>query len=399
MGPLQAYFVGPNIEGKGAWTEQTASGRWVVQWHESGIYQDLFYQYALASGDSSNNGFAHSNLIASAAGNGDFLGGFTADQVQDTRWNDDIAWWALASAEATNDTALSSLASTTFNDIWMSWDMQCGGGIFWSRDRSPTAFNPYLKSVITNVQMMDLGSRLGETGKVNQIWSWLKSSGLVVDDGNGGYVIYDNIMTNNCSKSSQVYSYLYGEAITAFVAMGNVAEATKLFTGLKNVFVNASNVLGPIGICKKDPCGYSWPVYNGLARLFKATSDAGTRNSIATIMKATSAVVLAHCDSNWSCMRNFGPGTAWTLLQPDGLNVRDQFEAVAFLNAMIVINSNSSSGSTTFSTSGRAGNSVATQTGTSSSRLTTSISTSASGSVPLGSFSYFILIAVYSILK
>ncbi|KAJ3077234.1 hydrolase 76 protein [Podochytrium sp. JEL0797] len=340
MGPLQQYFNGPNVEGKGSWTEQDSSGRWVVQWHESGQYNDMIYQYALASGDSSNNGFVHSNLIASAAGNGDFLGGFTADQVQDTRWNDDIAWWGLASqtgAEATGDATLASLASKTFDEVWMSWDNQCGGGIFWSRDRDPSASNPYLKSAITNVQMMDLGARLGKTDQVNQIWSWLKSSGLVVDDGNGGYVIYDNIMTNNCSKSSQVYSYHYGEAMTALSVMGNVGEATKLFTGLKNIFVDASNVLGPIGICKKDPCGYSWPVYKGLAHLFQATTDAGTKSSITSVMKATAAVVLANCDSNWACMRNFGAGTAWTLLQPDGLNVRDQFEAVAFLNAMISI--------------------------------------------------------------
>ncbi|KAJ3077237.1 hydrolase 76 protein [Podochytrium sp. JEL0797] len=341
MGPLQQYFNGPNVEGKGSWTEQDPSGRWVVQWHESGQYNDLFFQYSIASGDSSNNGFAQGNMMSSAAGNGDFLGGFSADQVQDTRWNDDIAWWGLASqsgAEATGDGTLASLAQKTFDEVWMSWDSQCGGGIFWSRDRDPSASNPYLKSTITNVQMMDLGARLGQNDKVNQIWAWLKSSGLVVDDGNGGYAIYDNIMTNGCTISNAAYSYEYGEVITALSAMGQVDEATKAFQGLKNIFLLSSGGLGPTA-CQKDPCGYNFAVYKGLSYLFKATSDSGVRGSIVSIMKANAAVVLGNCDSNWACMRNFGAGTAWTLLQPDGLNVRDQFEAVALLNAMISISS------------------------------------------------------------
>ncbi|ORY21092.1 hypothetical protein BCR33DRAFT_776586, partial [Rhizoclosmatium globosum] len=124
MGPLQQYFVDPNIEGKGSWKENP------------GMYQDLFFQYSLASGDGSNNGFATNNMYASAAsGNGgDFLGGFSPNESQDGRWNDDIAWWALSSisgAEATGNADLRAFASTTFDQVWMSWDDQCGGGIYW----------------------------------------------------------------------------------------------------------------------------------------------------------------------------------------------------------------------------------------------------------------------------
>ncbi|KAJ3077239.1 hydrolase 76 protein [Podochytrium sp. JEL0797] len=368
MGPLQQYFNGPNVEGKGAWTEQKGN-RWVVQWHESGMYQDIFYQYALASGDESNNAFVTGNMIACDEENGNFLGGLNPNLPEDTRWNDDISWWALSSesgAEATGETTLANLASTTFDEVWKYWDDQCGGGIFWSRDQAPGTTAPYLKSTITNVQMMDLGARLGHLDKVNQIWSWLKSSGLVVDDGHGGYVVFDNIMTDGCKLSNEVFSYEYGEAITALSVMGQVDEAIKVFNGLKRIFVASDGILGPQH-CKKDPCGYSWPVYKGFSYLWKATSDTPTKNAITSIMKSTASVVLDHCTSEWDCMRDFAPGTQFTLLEPNGKNVRDQFEAGYFLNAMIHISADgngswfAADGSSEPSSSSAVASSVATE--------------------------------------
>ncbi|KAI9329456.1 hypothetical protein BDR26DRAFT_872417 [Obelidium mucronatum] len=288
IGPLKQYFTDPNTQGGGAWREQSG-GRWVLQWHESGMYQDLFFQYALASGDGSSNGFAANNLQAASNGR-DFLG--------------------ISGAEAGAGGNLRGLAATTFDDIWMSWDDKCGGGIYWSRNRNPDGANPYLKSSITNVQMMDLGARLGYTDKANQIWNWMKSSGLVVDDGNGGYVILD-----------RAYSYHAGEAITALSLMGNLEDATKLLYGLRNTFGDGQWTLQ----------GYLWPVYKGLSYLFRATGDGAARNLIATILKANAARVLSHCTADWDCMRNFGAGAGFTL------NVRDQFEAVALLTALIPV--------------------------------------------------------------
>ncbi|KAJ3079242.1 hydrolase 76 protein, partial [Rhizoclosmatium hyalinum] len=346
MGPLQQYFVDPNIEGKGSWKENP-DGRWVVQWHESGMYQDLFYQYALASGDGSNNGFATNNMYASAAsGNGgDFMGGFSPNESQDGRWNDDIAWWALSSisgAEATGNADLRAFASTTFDQVWMSWDDKCGGGIYWSRNRQPGSKNPYLKSAITNVQMIDLGARLGHADKAMQIWNWMKSAGLVIENG-GGYVILDRVFTNDCGAvSNDVFSYHAGEAMAGLSLMGQVDEAIKVFNGLKANFVGGDGILGPncdvLG-CNKNPSGYNWPVFKGLGYLYRATSDSSVKNSIASILKATAASTLSHCNTNnWDCMRNLGAGAGFTLISPDGKNVRDQFEAVSLLTAIIIVN-------------------------------------------------------------
>ncbi|ORY29267.1 hypothetical protein BCR33DRAFT_724773 [Rhizoclosmatium globosum] len=357
-------------------------GRWVVQWHESGMYQDLFYQYALATGDGSNNGFADGNMYASAAGNGDFLGGFKATDVQDQRWNDDIMWWALSSisgAEATGNADLKSFASTTLDQVWMSWDDKCGGGIYWSRDREPGSQNPYMKSTITNVQVMDLAVRLGQPNKSTQIWNWLKSANLVVDNGNGGYIIFDRLYTNDCGNVAQdVYSYHAGEAMTALALQGEIEEATKVFKGLRDIFVGGDGILGPncnVMPCNKNPSGYSWPVYKGMAYLYRATSDASTKSSIAAILKATATNVLGHCSSNWDCMRDFGAGAAFTLISPDGKNVRDQFEAVALLNAIIVVNGGGGFGP---STAKPAGNVTASATASTSNVTSSTLTASSS---------------------
>ncbi|KAI9329455.1 glycosyl hydrolase family 76-domain-containing protein [Obelidium mucronatum] len=343
IGPLKQYFNDPNTQGGGAWREQSGD-RWVVQWHESGMYHDLFFQYALASGDGSSNGFAAANVQAASNGR-DFLGVFTPDQSQDGRWNDDIAWWAVSSisgAEAGAGGNLRGLASTTFDDVWMSWDDKCGGGIYWSRNRNSDGANPYLKSSITNVQMMDLGARLGHTDKANQIWNWMKSAGLVVDDGKGGLVILDRVYSNDCSNiAHEVYSYHAGEAMTALSLMGNIDDATKLFNGLRNTFGDGSGGIGPAS-GRKDPTGYLWPVYKGLSYLFRATGDAGVRSAIAATLKANAGRVLAACTGDWDCMRSFGAGAPFTLLQPDGKNVRDQFEAVALLTALIPVSGGAS---------------------------------------------------------
>ncbi|KAI9329454.1 glycosyl hydrolase family 76-domain-containing protein [Obelidium mucronatum] len=379
--PLKQYYTEPNTQGDGAWKEQSGD-RWVLQWHESGMYYDLFFQYALATGDKSSNSFATSNVQAAASNGRDFLGVFTPDQMQDGRWNDDIAWWAVSSisgAEAGAGGNLKALASTTFDDVWQSWDDKCGGGIYWSRNRNANGANPYLKSSITNVQMMDLGVRLGHTDKANQIWNWMKTAGLVVDDGTGGYVILDRVYSNDCGTVSQeAYSYHAGEAMTALSLMGKVDEATKLFNGLKTVFADSTGALGPAS-GKKDPTGYLWPVYKGLSYLYQASSDKAVRDSIASTLKANAARVLSRCSPSWDCMRDFGAGAQFTLLQPDGKNVRDQFEAVALLTALIPVSSGASSAVGKNSTSSPS-TTVAVKTGGGSDAANSSSEGSSSGS-------------------
>jgi mannan endo-1,6-alpha-mannosidase len=71
----------------------------IVQWHESGEYWDTYLIYRKVIGDATYDNFVGGNMyIASYKTVGDFLGGTlrTVSETLQGKWNDDIAWWALA---------------------------------------------------------------------------------------------------------------------------------------------------------------------------------------------------------------------------------------------------------------------------------------------------------------
>ncbi|KAJ3002398.1 UNVERIFIED_CONTAM: hydrolase 76 protein, partial [Siphonaria sp. JEL0065] len=243
MGPLKQFFVSPNIRGNGAWTEQYDDGHWLVQWHESGIYWDLFYQYMQYSGDTTHLSFVDKNIQTASIG-GDFLDGANPFLELAGRWNDDIAWWGITAARATQifgqkavvasdniqagfNPTYFTLANATFYQVFNQWDNLCGGGIYWSRTRAEGTADPTLKSTITNVEEMEIAAKLYSVTKdadfktkFDQIFAWLKSSGIIAGD----YVVYDGIRTGGCAISPNIYSYYYGEL---FAALGEMYTLTK----------------------------------------------------------------------------------------------------------------------------------------------------------------------------
>ncbi|KAJ3074609.1 hydrolase 76 protein [Podochytrium sp. JEL0797] len=244
-----------------------------------------------------------------------------------------------------------SLSNTTFYEIWMNWDPTCGGGIFWSRIR--TGSNADLKSTITHVEEMELGARLfAMTGnadyklKFDQIYDWLKSTGIISSD----YTVYDGVTIGACAVSKQVYSYHTGELMAALSIMYQqtknqtyLTEAQHIFAAVQRQFVTAStNVLDIEPSCSganstcKSPTGYHFAIYKGLANLYKATTDSSVQAQIAAVVQSSAKVNFQGCDSNWYCIRDLPKGTGFTL--ENGTNPRDQFETMAILNSLAVIN-------------------------------------------------------------
>jgi mannan endo-1,6-alpha-mannosidase len=96
--------------------------------------------------------------------------------------------------------------------MWQQWDLVCGGGIYWSRDRNGKKAG--YKSTITNVQHIQLGARLYLLTKnqtqlkiARDIYEWMTSKGVITKDGE----VYDGMdADNNCSHSQVHNSYIYG---------------------------------------------------------------------------------------------------------------------------------------------------------------------------------------------
>ncbi|KAI8619133.1 glycoside hydrolase, partial [Chytriomyces sp. MP71] len=116
----------------------------------------------------------------------------------------------------------------TFDEVWDHWDGACGGGLYWGRDRkSSDPKVAFLKSTITNAEMMEIAARLfaltGESGyksRFNQIWGWLKTSGIVTVD----YYVADGVDSRDCQPSLRIYSYHVGELLSAHSAMYSVTK-------------------------------------------------------------------------------------------------------------------------------------------------------------------------------
>jgi mannan endo-1,6-alpha-mannosidase len=91
-----------------------------------------------------------------------------------------------------------AVAELTFNQMLEQWDNNCGGGIYWSRNRLATAENQRTyKSTISNVQLIKLAGRLMLQNPQNSTYrevadrtfQWLKTTGILTPD----YVINDGI--------------------------------------------------------------------------------------------------------------------------------------------------------------------------------------------------------------
>lgn len=140
------------------------------------------------------------------------------------KWNDDIMWWALGAlsgaelygtdAKMPSGITYLKTAQITYDQVWSQWDSKCGGGIYWSRDR--TGAKQGYKSAITNAQHILLGSRLyiltkNETYLRNaaNVANWMKSSGLITTNSD----VLDGIDASQGCKlgqASQATSYISG---------------------------------------------------------------------------------------------------------------------------------------------------------------------------------------------
>ncbi|KAJ3331880.1 hydrolase 76 protein [Blyttiomyces sp. JEL0837] len=372
------YYYYPSNYGDGAWNQT------VVQWHESGEYNDAFLEYHKLTGDTTYDSFAVGNMFLSSFGpTGDFLDG--ANQpIQNTlygKWNDDIAWWALAATTGaeiwgktsyiqppttisdTHGAQWFTIADLTLNEMLNQWDPICGGGIYWSRNRLAT--NPQqrtYKSTIANAQLIELAGRLlvlsgNGTYKdlADRTYAWLKSSTIIDVD----YTVADgiNALDAGCSAKDidrSLFSYQPGVLLSGlsslYKATGDqtyLTEATNLYNAAIKTFVNPStNVLhdptceqNP-GYCK-DPTGFLWAMYKGLANFYLTTTDSTIKSTISMVLGNTvsSMVGTLPCEQGpWNCVRTFMDGTKHPYTYENGTNPRDQFEVVMALTALAKVN-------------------------------------------------------------
>jgi predicted alpha-1,6-mannanase (GH76 family) len=204
-----------------------------------------------------------------------------------SRFFDDDAWYVnawLRAHDATGDARFLTAARAGFADLLDGWDDVCGGGLWWSRERT-------YKNAITNSLFLLAAARLRSAWS-DRAWAWLEASGMINEDG----LVNDGL--HECrNNGGPTWTYNQGVLISALVELSLVDRAATLARA-------AMRALAPGGIlrepseadCDADQEIFKGVLAQGLGRLCRA-DPAGT-GDIAAFLRHNADSVWAGRDAS-----------------------------------------------------------------------------------------------------
>jgi predicted alpha-1,6-mannanase (GH76 family) len=190
-----------------------STGLWATTgWWNSANALTVLVNYSSASGSTTYQQ-AIENTFARRASRG-FL----------NNYYDDEGWWALAWIDAydwSGDSRYLDMARSIFDDMAAGWDDVCGGGIWWSKDRT-------YKNAIANELFLSVAAHLAnrvsdpdEQGQdfawAEQEWQWFLQSGMI----NADNLINDGLNADCQNNHRTTWTYNQG------VVLGGLAELSE----------------------------------------------------------------------------------------------------------------------------------------------------------------------------
>ncbi len=146
---------------------------------------------------------------------------------------DDEGWWALAWIDVydlTHDAAYLAQADSIFTDMTGGWDATCGGGIWWSKERTykNAIANELFLSVAAQLAVRSQGAkRAAYLDWAQRDWTWFQGTGMI----NGENLINDGLVTATCKNNGRtMWSYNQGVILGGLTAMNSVAPSAALLT-------------------------------------------------------------------------------------------------------------------------------------------------------------------------
>lgn len=350
---LQYYTGAPGGDGQGAVLPNSSPDASGIQWYESGIYWNAVLDHVRSSKNQQTGNVASTALGLASNGNvGSFLGANSAlAAALQGKWNDDILWYALAAvagAEIYGKDAVMpggltflKVAQNTYDEAWQQWDTtQCGGGIFWSRDRSSSnAAQRGYKSTITNAQHIMLGARLyALTNNATYIANgrlvaqWLRGSGIIKSDS----AVADGVTAvgNGCTLNTVELSYKAGMLAGALSLLAQVSSDQEYLSVARSITATALTTFNKNGIisdacepnCKPNEVQAKGTMISGLGYFATITTNAQDKAQVTGALKASLAAMITNCDSKASC------GSYWAD-RVGGSNFHYQTNALMLVNA------------------------------------------------------------------
>ena len=217
---------------------------------------------------------------------------------------DDEGWWALAWIKAydlTGEQRYLDAAVVLFDDIAMSWDDVCGGGVWWRRARD-------YKNAIPNELFLQLAAKLyrrtndpSHLDWAKREWAWFDASGMINRDS-----LVNDGLSDDCTNNGQTpWTYNQGVILGGLVELYEITDDPILLARAEAIadaavakLVTAEGVLTET--CEPD-CGTDGTQFKGiflrnLSRLYQVSPKPAYREFILT--NATSIWERARSDAD-----------------------------------------------------------------------------------------------------
>jgi predicted alpha-1,6-mannanase (GH76 family) len=195
------------------------------------------------------------------AAGGDFINGLI----------DDTGWWALAWIRAydlTHNQTYLATARHAVDYMWSYSDDTCGGGLWWTVDRT-------YKNAVVNELFVKAAAQLdqrlgGNTAYLQhalQTQKWFEASGLINDDG----LINDGLTTSTCKNNNGiVWTYNQGVVLGGLVALSQ-ATGNQSYLERARDLADASTGADSLHVdgtltepCEATGCGVDGPSFKGI---------------------------------------------------------------------------------------------------------------------------------------
>ncbi len=174
---------------------------------------------------------------------------------------DDEGWWALAWIDAydlTGEARYLTMGRSIFADMAGGWDTTCGGGIWWSKDRT-------YKNAIANELFFSVAAHLATRTEApeyanwaHQEWQWFQSSGMMNSDGlvNDGLTIdrTDKAAGTCRNNGKTVWTYNQGVLLGALAEWSKVSHTPATLESAQHLAVVSLAKLADAKGILHDPC-------------------------------------------------------------------------------------------------------------------------------------------------
>ena len=213
------------------------------------------------------------------------------------RYYDDEGWWALAWIDAYDLTGRHDyllMAESIFSDMTGGWDDVCGGGIWWTKDRTykNAIANELFLSVSASLSNRDSANKRTYLDWANKEWSWFSRSGMTNSHNliNDGLAIKAETAGTVCANNGKtVWTYNQGVILNGLVELSK-ATGNQTMIESANRLANAaiSSLADSNGIlhepcepnCGSDGVQFKGIFVRNLVQLYRMSPQAAYKRSI-----------------------------------------------------------------------------------------------------------------------